>query len=147
MVGGSSEAGGRYSALLPETAIRMANIRRISGGFQRCRWLDRWTSQIILLEKIIAFIEIIGLVLYQTIKNNYNQLLLSFIIQKRYWPLNLKDFALFSGKCFRFSGLFPVFFPALFRNHSGKRPEKHRKKAETFFGKRSESFQFLGLII
>ena len=47
---------------------------------------------------------------------------------------NLKDSALFPANV-------SAFFPALFRNHSGKRPEKHRKqagiKAETFSGKRA----------
>ena len=35
-----------------------------------------------------------------------------------------KDSALFPENVSVFSGLFPVFFSALFRNHSGKRTEK-----------------------
>ena len=51
--------------------------------------------------------------------------------------LKLKRFRFFSGYCFRFySGL----FPALFRNDSRIRPEKHQKQtgteAETFSGKK-----------
>ena len=62
---------------------------------------------------------------------------------------------LFFQKCFRFFpenvsvffSLFPVFsrlFPEWFRNKAEKTPETDRKKAETFSGKRAESFQFYG---
>ena len=54
--------------------------------------------------------------------------------------LKLKRFRSFFGKCFRsFSGLFPVFF----RNHFGKRPEKHREQTEkngNIFRKKSGIF-------
>ena len=51
---------------------------------------------------------------------------------------NLKDSALFPANV-------SAFFPALFRNHSGKRPEKHRNqtgKKQKLFWIKAESFKF-----
>ena len=72
--------------------------------------------------------------------NIYNvQPILLCLFSRLLQTLKLKRFRSFSGKCFRF-------FPVCFRCFSGlipeKRPEKHQKKAETFSGKRAESFKF-----
>ena len=58
----------------PEPAVRMADIRRIS--VTSLMGFVNFAKHII--RENITFIEIITVVWYQTIKNNYNKLLLSF---------------------------------------------------------------------
>ena len=64
-----------------------------------------------------------------------------FDVKEESWQRGQANMNFQTLKLERFRSVSRV-FPALFRNHSGKTPKTDRKKAETFSGKREESFKF-----